>query len=58
MQFYDAISRSATSENSLWNSLSKVQQQQILTAYDESEDEANLISLSAVKSKFKEWPLM
>jgi hypothetical protein len=57
VQFYDAISRSVTSENSLWKSLSKEQQQEVLIAYEESEDESNLISLSAIKSKFKEWPL-
>lgn len=57
VQFYDAISRSVISENSLWKSLNKEQQQEVLIAYEESEDESNLISLSAIKSKFKEWPL-
>ena len=57
LQFYDAISRSVNSGNSLWQSLSIQQQQEVLIAYEESEDEANLIPLSAIKSKFKEWPL-
>lgn len=42
-------SQSIASENSLWKSLTNEQQQQVLTAYVESEDETNLISLSAIK---------
>ncbi|MES2426633.1 MAG: hypothetical protein V4560_06645 [Bacteroidota bacterium] len=57
MQFYDAISRSVTSEHTLWQSLSKEQQQEVLIAYEESENDANLVSLSAIKSKFNQWPL-
>ncbi len=56
-QFYGAINQSIHSENSLWNSLSPERQQDILTAYEESEDESNLISLSDIKEKYKEWPL-
>jgi hypothetical protein len=56
-QFYDAISRSIHSENSLWQSLTKEQQQGVLIAYEESEDETNLIPLSVIKSKFDKWPL-
>ena len=57
VQFYDAINRSVNFEGSLWQSLSAEQQQDILIAYEESEDEANLVPLSAIKSKYKEWPL-
>jgi hypothetical protein len=52
-QFYDAISQSVNSEGSLWNSLTSEQQQQVLEAYEESEDESNLIPLSVIRSKFK-----
>jgi hypothetical protein len=56
-QFYDAINRSITSDSSLWQSLSKEQQQEVLIAYEESDDESNLVSLSAIRSKFDKWPL-
>jgi hypothetical protein len=52
-QFYDALSNSTKPGNSLWESLSAEQQQGVLAAYEESEDEANLVPLSAIKSKFK-----
>jgi len=41
-------------EGAIWKSLSKEQQQKVLIAYEESEDESNLVSLSSIKSKFKE----
>ncbi|MGF7080003.1 hypothetical protein [Mucilaginibacter sp. UYCu711] len=56
-QFYDALNRSVSTEGSLWQSLTKEQKQAVLLAYDESDDEANLVSLSSIKSKYKEWPL-
>ena len=56
-QFYYVISRSVSSQNSLWQSLSPSQQREVLTAYEESEDETDLVPLSALKSKYKEWPL-
>ncbi|MGY3213169.1 hypothetical protein [Mucilaginibacter sp. HD30] len=52
-QFYGAISQSVNSEGSLWTSLSSDQQQQVLEAYEESEDESNLIPLSVIRSRFK-----
>ena len=52
-QFYDAISQSVNTEGSLWNSLSSDQQRQVLEAYEESEDESNLIPLSVIRSKFQ-----
>ncbi len=57
VQFYGAISQSVKAENSLWASLSKEQQKQVLEAYDESEDEENLISLADIKLKYDKWPL-
>jgi len=56
-QFYDVITQSLQPKNSGWQALTLQQQQDILTAYEESEDESDLISLSALKSKYKEWPL-
>ncbi|MGZ3943532.1 MAG: hypothetical protein ACXVJB_01250 [Mucilaginibacter sp.] len=52
-QFYDALSNSTRPGNSLWESLSTEQQQGVLTAYEESEEEANLVPLSEIRSKFK-----
>ena len=52
-QFYDAISQSVNNEGSLWNSLTADQQQQVLDAYEKSDDESNLIPLSAIRSKFR-----
>jgi len=52
-QFYDALSNSIKPGNSLWSSLTPEQQQDVLTAYEESEDESNLVPLSVIKSKFK-----
>ena len=52
-QFYGALSNSLKPDNSLWNSLTPEQQQDVLIAYEESEDESNLVPLSVIKSKFK-----
>jgi hypothetical protein len=52
LQFYDAISLSIKQESS-WKLLSAERQQEILTAYEESEDEANLIPFQEIKSKFE-----
>lgn len=51
-QFYDALTNSVKSDHSLWTSLTPKQQNEILQAYEESENESNLIPLSAIKSKF------
>jgi len=45
------------SEGKLWQLLTFQQQQEILIAYEESEDELNLISLTDIKSKYSQWPL-
>jgi hypothetical protein len=52
-QFYEALNNSTKPGNSLWESLSAEQQDGVLAAYEESEDESNLIPLSEIKSKFK-----
>ena len=54
LQFYDALNHSKQLENSLWQSLSPEMQKEVLDAYNESEDDANLISLQDIKSKYKE----
>jgi hypothetical protein len=51
-QFYNALSNSIKPDTSLWASLSSEQQKGVLIAYEESEDDTNLISLSEIKSKF------
>ncbi len=50
-QFYKAMSESLRSDGSLWRSLSTEQQKGVLDAYEESEDENNLISLDEIKAK-------
>ena len=52
-QFYGALSNSIKPGNSLWDSLSPEQQHDVLVAYEESEDEANLVPLSEIKLKYK-----
>jgi hypothetical protein len=51
-QFYNGLNNSIKPDNSLWSSLTLKQQEEVLLAYEESEDETNLISLSSIKSKF------
>ncbi len=51
-QYYKALSTSIKPDNSLWESLTSEQQKGVLLAYEESEDEANLIPLPAIKAKY------
>ncbi|WP_419701309.1 hypothetical protein [Mucilaginibacter sp. NFX135] len=53
-QFYDVITQSLQPKNSVWQGLTPKQQQDVLTAYEESEDESDLISLSVLKSRYRE----
>jgi len=48
------ITQSLQPKTSGWQALTPQQQQDILTAYEESENESDLISLSALKSKYRE----
>ena len=51
---YDFLKIRETSQpGSLWSSLSKEQKQEILLAYDESENESNLISRKKIFRKNK-----
>jgi len=54
-QFYNAMSQSLQAEGRLWRSLSPQQQQEVLEAYEESEDENNPISLDLIKAKYDNW---
>lgn len=56
-QFYDIISQSVNADNSDWQSLSVKQQQELLEAYESSENEDNLVPLSVIVAKYKQWPL-
>lgn len=51
-QYYKALSTSIKPDNSLWESLTSEQQKGVLLAYEESDVEANLIPLSAIKAKY------
>ena len=51
-QYYKALSTSIKPDNSLWASLTSEQQKGVLLAYEESDVEANLIPLSAIKAKY------
>ena len=50
-QFYDALSNSVKPHTSLWATLTPEQQREVLIAYEESEDESNLVPFSVIKSK-------
>lgn len=42
---------------SLWQSLTEEQKQQVLLAFEESEDEDNLVSFEEIQAKYKEWSI-
>jgi TRAP-type C4-dicarboxylate transport system substrate-binding protein len=42
-------------ENSIWESLSATQQQALLEAYEDSENENNLIPFSQIIEKYNNW---
>jgi TRAP-type C4-dicarboxylate transport system substrate-binding protein len=54
-QFYNALVYSSERENKLWNSLSSEEQKEVLQAYEESEQEENLLSHAMVKEQHKQW---
>jgi hypothetical protein len=54
--YYNLIQRLRMNQpGDLWNKLNQEQQQDLLLAYDESFDPANLISHELVKEQHKEW---
>lgn len=42
-------------EAQLWKSLSEIEQAEVLAAYNESNNEANLVSNKTVKEKYDRW---
>ncbi|RYY35518.1 MAG: hypothetical protein EOP46_09750 [Sphingobacteriaceae bacterium] len=54
--FYDAMSQSVQPAGNNWKLLTNTQQQGVLTAYENSKNEDNLVPFSLIKEKFKEWP--
>ena len=55
-KFYQALLSSAKNEGTLWNSLTKEEQEDLLLSYEESFDEKHLISWNDVKEEYKKWP--
>jgi len=54
--FYNVISENKnTTDGMLWNGLTKAQQQELLLADAESEDEANHISHQQIMKKHRKW---
>lgn len=56
MNFYELMKkRSSTKEGQLWSRLNKQEQEELLLALEESENEVNLISHEEMKKKHKKW---
>lgn len=56
LRFYELMkSRSTSKEGKLWSRLSKEEQDELLKAYSESEQEENLISSKEMMKKHKKW---
>jgi hypothetical protein len=54
--YYQLVKQLSDNQNGqLWNSLSGEQKQELLIAYDESFDPANLISHEEVKKQHEKW---
>lgn len=54
--YYQLIQRLNTDQTgNLWNNLSETEKQELLSAYDESFDENNLISHEQVKQQHEKW---
>lgn len=56
MNFYDLFkTRSAIKDGQLWSNLSITEQEDLLKAFEESENPDNLINHSDMKKKHKKW---
>lgn len=56
MSFYDIIkSKSKTKDGQLWGRLGKKEQEELLIAFEESEDPNNLIDGDVVRKKHGKW---
>ena len=54
--FYDLIkSKSISKPGQLWDRLNKNEQEELLTAFDESETQDNLIDFDTMKKKHQKW---
>ncbi len=55
-QFYKALSYShSNSKFELWDSLNETQRQEIIDAFEESNNDNNLINFEDIKAKHKAW---
>ena len=56
MSFYNIIkSKSITKDGQLWGRLDKTEQEELLTAFEESENPDNLIDNDKMKKKHSKW---
>lgn len=56
MSFYDIIkSKTITKDGQLWGRLDKKEQEELLIAYEESENPDNLIDNEVMKKKHHKW---
>ena len=56
LHFYDLLKRrTSTKEGQLWNKLTKLEQIELLKAFEESHDPENLISSEEMKQKHAKW---
>lgn len=54
--FYNIMkSKASSKEGQLWGRLSKNEQEELLTVFEESEDVNNLINHDKMKNKHKKW---
>ena len=54
-QFYNALLYSSERESRLWNALSREEQEEVLQAYEESNQAAHLLSHAMVKEQHEKW---
>ena len=56
LKFYELMkNRTSTKDGNLWTRLTKEEQEELLTAFDESKDQDNLISQDDMMKKHKKW---
>jgi hypothetical protein len=56
LDFYDMIkNKIGAKDGQLWNRLSTQEQMELLTAFEESKDADNLLSIAELKKKHSQW---
>jgi hypothetical protein len=56
LKFYDLMkSRTSSKEGNLWSRLTNEEQEELLSAFKESENEENIISHNEIMKKHKKW---